>query len=353
MTGWVTAPGPKLDQERLSSFVARQYEGAHNVHLDLHLLRGGLTAALVARARAHFLDAQNRPRTTSFVVKCLAGDDRREAAIYEAVLAPAGIVLAPRLLEIERLGPSACYLYLEHVRPCRRWPWVESVQAGRVLDQLAKLHASAPIASFSGSAPNWDDAWDYEAQLQQSAHLTLDIFERTARQEDFRGFRRALPGLRRIVSALPAIRRVLVAAEAPGVVIHGDAHPGNALIRLQGGSERAILLDWGRARVGSSLEDVSSWLKSLGCWEPEARRRHDTLLRRYLFARGLSTHLGHEVRDAYWLAGACNVLAGALRYHLAILNGWGNPSPRARSDAARIVRDYSRVIRRADAVWRH
>jgi hypothetical protein len=38
------------------------------------------------------------------------------------------------------------------------------------------------------------------------------------------------------------------------------------------------LIDWARARRGSPFEDVASWLHSLGCWEPEARRRHDSLL---------------------------------------------------------------------------
>jgi hypothetical protein len=75
-------------------------------------------------------------------------------------------------------------------------------------------------------------------------------------------------------------------------------------------------------------------------------------VRRYLAARGLSTPLGRELRDAYWLAGACNVLAGALRYHLVVADGWGGAPSHARADAVRAARDHLRVIRRADAVWR-
>ena len=133
----------------------------------------------------------------------------------------------------------------------------------------------------------------------------------------------------------PRVQPVLLAAAAFRMaVLHGDVHSGNVVVRVQEGAERVVLLDWARARLGSPLEDVSSWLQSLGYWEFEARRRHDTLLRRYLAARGLSTHLGREVRDVYWFAGACNVLAGALRYQLLAADGWSSVPSRARADAA-------------------
>jgi hypothetical protein len=76
------------------------------------------------------------------------------------------------------------------------------------------------------------------------------------------------------------------------------------------------------------------------------------LLRRYLLARGLPDHLGWEVRDAYWLAAASNVLSGALRYHLAVMDGWGQPSAAGRAQSSRAIKDCLRVIRRADAYWR-
>jgi hypothetical protein len=100
------------------------------------------------------------------------------------------------------------------------------------------------------------------------------------------------------------------------------------------------------------LEDVSSWLHSLGTWEPEIRRRHDTLLRRYLAARGLPSVLLRTVRDAYWLALASNSLSGALGDQLAVTLDTAGRSPRERVTAFAALRQHLRVIRRADSVWR-
>jgi hypothetical protein len=63
-----------------------------------------------------------------------------------------------------------------------------------------------------------------------------------------------------------------------------------------------VPVDWARARIGSPLEDVASWLHSLGCCEPQARKRHDTLMRAYLEARQLPCAFNSEVRVDYWFA---------------------------------------------------
>ena len=159
------------------------------------------------------------------------------------------------------------------------------------------------------------------------------------------------PGIRAIRHLLPSFSRLrsdlLRARPLQGTVLHGDVHPGNVLIRRGGGTERAVLIDWGRARFGSPLEDVSSWLQSLGFWEPEAKRRHDTLLGGYLSARGYAGTLSSELRARYWLAAASNGLAGALRYHL-----WAAQQARTRQAqraAANAARDWVRVLRRAHA----
>jgi aminoglycoside phosphotransferase (APT) family kinase protein len=283
----------------------------------------------------------------TFVVKRLEGDQQREAAIYETVLPQAGTTATPRLLEVESIGPGACYLYLESVQPWRRWPWADTALAGLVLDQLAALHTARPTPAATGPLARWD----YEADLLQSAQSTLDVFEQTARQEYFTDMPWARPALRRIVASLAGLRRALRAFEPADVVIHGDPHSGNALIRRRQATKTAILLDWGRARLGAPLEDVSAWLQSLRLWEPAAQRRHDTLLRGYLVARGQTTDLRRELRDAYWFAAVSNVLAGALRYHLTILNHPGTPG-QARAEAMHAARSYLRIVRRADFCWR-
>jgi aminoglycoside phosphotransferase (APT) family kinase protein len=160
---------------------------------------------------------------------------------------------------------------------------------------LAYVHACLPVDAFATDLADWD----FEAELLQSVWETLELLETVARQEEFEAARRALPAVRRVAAALPALRRQLVAEERTATVLHGDAHSGNALIRRRGASREAVLFDWGRTRLGSPLEDVCSWLQSLGYWEPEARRSHDTLLRHYLAARGRSTQLDQHLRALY------------------------------------------------------
>ena len=74
-----------------------------------------------------------------------------------------GLSIAPRLLHVQRRG-AGCDLYLEYVRPWRRWPWGDTALAGTALQDLARLHDA--LAARDG-APG--AAWDYEAELQASA----------------------------------------------------------------------------------------------------------------------------------------------------------------------------------------
>jgi hypothetical protein len=87
-------------------------------------------------------------------------------------------------------------------------------------------------------------------------------------------------------------------------------------------------------------------------WDPEIRRRHDTLLRGYLAVRGLPTALLRTVREAHWLALASNSLSGALGYHLAVALDTAGRSSRERVAAVAALRQHLRVIRRADALRR-
>jgi Phosphotransferase enzyme family len=332
----------------VAAFGARRLgTSADQLRMHTQPLRGGLESAAVARWVIRRQD-RSGPRSLDFVVKRLDGQQQREGAIYADLLSDMGEV-APALLGLDQAEPGVSYLYLEYVRRTRAWPWTETAATGRVLDTLAVFHARAPSARLS----RLELDWDYEAELAVSADSTLDMFEQAVTGVDLAWLRWARGALRRTCEVLPVMRRSLLAAEPFGTaVIHGDVHSGNAVLARGDSGERVVLFDWARARLGSPLEDVASWLQSLGYWEPEAKRRHDTLLRRYVVARGQAETLTRSLRDAYWFAAASNVLAGALRYHLSVAAGASGAPSRARADAARAARDHLRVLRRADLQWR-
>jgi hypothetical protein len=323
---------------------------AAQVSLNVAALRGGLEAAAVARceARATATVGTRVPRIT-FVVKRLDGIGRREGAVYRTILGPPHRTIAPELLDVQELSGGVSYLYMSYVRSVRAWPWTETAVAGQVLETLADLHTSIPASQVAALEP----AWDYETELSASAASTLEMFERAVREVDLAWLSWGRGALRRLAEALPSLRRAVVTSEPFGpALIHGDVHSGNVALTGSGKVQHVVMFDWARARVGSSMEDVASWLESLGYWEPEAKRRHNTLLRRYLVARGLPSELSRAVRDTYWLAAASNVLAGALRYQLAVAGDRAKTPSRPRATAAHAARDHLRVLRRADAVWR-
>jgi aminoglycoside phosphotransferase (APT) family kinase protein len=158
-----------------------------------------------------------------------------------------------------------------------------------------------------------------EGELAACAAVTLDRVHATRRDSALPIDAASRRAVRRVVGSLGAMRRELFSAApfAP-TFIHGDLHPGNVVLAARGAGPTPVLLDWGRARVGSPLEDVASWLQTLACWEPAARARHDTLLAAYVRARGGGAVLGAPLRRAVWLAGASNALAGALLHQLDV-----------------------------------
>lgn len=340
--------GSHPDTRHISAFL-QQLEGAppRELQLDIQPLHGGLMAAAVSLVTAHFKDPYGHSRDLTFVVKVLEGPTTREAHVYERLVASHANELSPRLLGIESLGPERHALFLEAVRKAEDWPWRDVEVAQSVLARLACFHMALPAEEATTVLP----PWDYDAELQHSALATLELLERCRRNPDLTWFTRHVPSVRRMVAALPEVRRQLLDFSPLGAAaLHGDVHPGNALIRRRADCHEPVLIDWGRARVGSPLEDVSSWLQSLGYWEPEARRRHDTLLAGYLSARGLERRLASDLRTAYWLAGASNALSGALTYHLSVASA-PHVDSHQRASSAYSARDWLRVLRRADASW--
>jgi aminoglycoside phosphotransferase (APT) family kinase protein len=269
-----------------------------------------------------------------FVIKELPDGFEREADVYEVLWRHLVSPPAVRMLGRE-IAARATYLYLEEAQASHSWPWTDTQSAGAVCRALARLHDSRAL-------PRETFLWDYETALTRSADLTFDI-AREARDTGGRRLWRRLGDLRRIVTALPRLRQRLLSGATS--VIHGDIHPGNVILR-GGANHDVALIDWARSRLGSPLEDVASWLHSLGCWEPEARRRHDTLMGIYLDARRTHQSFGPDMRVDYWLASASNGLSGAIRYHLAVLSEQ-TATDAARYDSKRALIAWERVVRRA------
>jgi len=322
----------------------RTGSASRDMTVRMRPLCGGLVSAAVVHVSTRYRDASGRRRTVSFVLKELGPEGTREADVHAAVRTTDAGTFAPELLFVERDAHGA-RLYLEAIAPASSWPWRDLRHAGRVLERLADLHAAKRHPELELHATSWN----YESELLDSARLTLHAAERTAEQLRDARIRASLPALRRVVAELEVIRRELVAdGPLPAAVLHGDVHSGNVLVRRHRGEREPVLLDWGRLRIGSPFEDVSSWLQSLGFWEPEVRRKHDTLLGMYLAARNLAPSPSDAVRDAYWLAAASNGLAGALHHQLAVATNSARPG-RERDLALHVAHDWLRVIRRADA----
>lgn len=306
----------------------------------------GDDAAGIARVVARFRDSSGRRQVFRLVVKRLKGVTTREGLIYQLLLSRYSNGLGPRLLGFHRIDQNCAVLFLEALRPVSAWPWAEQEAAAGVLERIVRLH-TAPSDKRLGQLLA---GWDYERELQRNAQQTLILLER-ARHAGYWSFGSALRWARRLVLGLPALRKQLLSFQPFGAaIIHGDLHPGNVVVRRRRGKPETVLLDWGRSRFGSPLEDVSSWLQSLSAWEPMARWRHDSLFGAYLSARGMDRTLGPELREAYWLAGASNALSGALVYHLKVMLDERRTGGQ-RASAADSASKWVRVLRRADASW--
>jgi hypothetical protein len=306
-------------------------------------LRGGLESSSVNLVTTRFRDGSDRTRMLRFVCKELRDRGVREAAIYSRLAAKHAGHLSPRLIAVEYTGPDRALLWVEAVRRTRAWPWRDMLVADELLGRLARFHRSA--TGLTVDLPEWD----YGLELRSMAEATWGALDGCRMNPELSVLASDLPALKRLVLQLSNLRRQLL-SERPfaSCAIHGDVHPGNAVVRRRSGGDEPVLLDWGRARLGSPLEDVSSWLQSLGYFEETARRHHDRLLTGYLSALGLERRLTSTIRAAYWMAGASNALSGALLHHLCLALD-ERQSAGSRAKAAAAARDWLRVIRRADA----
>lgn len=328
----------------LAKFVKAQVpERARDLRIRVRPLRGGLVSDSVLHVSLRFEDGGGTKRK-AFVVKQLDGVAEREAVIYERLLTDRLRGIGPALYGVARPGKGGTHLCLEAVVPLARWPWKDISFASAVLERASALHQTRARTDVLGG-------WDYARELVGCGRTTLETAESLRKQLQSDALNRSMPSLRRLQQSLPKVRAQLLRLSAmPRATVHGDLHPGNVLVRRRAGGAEPILLDWARARDGSPLEDVASWLQWLGFWEPEVRRKHDSLLGVYLSSRGLSRTPSAELRSAYWLAGALNCFSGAMTYHLSVAAD-EERSAEQRWSAVKAMQDCLRVVRRADAHW--
>lgn len=230
--------------------------------------RGFESEVARVRSRATFAPLHNGSSS-----KRVSGRCRRESTMYQLLRVTTQPSLTPTLFGVDGSGQLE-QLCLEDVHPSAAWPWADIGLSGPVCRALAALHR----LDLDGSRLA---AWDYDLELRRSAEQAMHLALTVTNSMGERCWKR-VGDLRRVVRALPCMRTRL--RRQGTVVIHGDVHPGNVLVRKDPQGSRIVLIDWGRARYGSPLEDLASWLQSVGCWEPEARRRHDSLFRAYLQA---------------------------------------------------------------------
>ncbi len=320
---------------------ARSGSFPQDLIIDRQRLGGGAEATEVALVTARYRTPRNRPTMLRVVVKQLDGRAAREALVYQRLVAAHAVQIAPELLAVESLGPDSALIFLEAIRRIRAWPWQDQAASADVMHRLGSFHAATRNAAQALPA------WNYEAELADMAETTWTVLDQCRRDPEYAALGRHIRALERVILALPALRRQLLCEQPFGCrPIHGDVHPGNALLRQRNGGFQAILIDWGRARPGSPLEDVSSWLQSLCFWDAEAQRIHDRLFATYLSAFGMERSLTPDIRAAYWTAGASNALAGALLYHLSIVTD-RQQGKAARARAFQAARNWMRIIRRA------
>lgn len=304
---------------------------------------GGREAIETALVTARYRDHRDRTATLRTVVKRLDGRPAREAAVYENLVAVHAPEIAPELLAARRLGPDKAIILLEAIRRTRAWPWRDAAATGGMLVRLGRFHTS--VRTRDVALPEWD----FEHEQMEMAGGAYMLLDQCRGDPELGDLARDLRVVQRMIEALPGLRRELMAEQPFGRrPIHGDVHPGNAMVRRRRGENEPMLIDWGRARMGSPLEDVSNWLQTLRYWEFEAQRLHDTLFRRYLSAFGMPRKLTNDIRAAYWIAGVSNALAGALLYHLSVVMDL-QQSRANRATSYYVAHDWLRIARRAHA----
>jgi hypothetical protein len=257
-------------------------------------LSGGLDWCSVSRVCVTFRSAGSIV-TGAFVAKHLQG---RELEVYRTLRATMKGAGAPRLLGMHHSSRD--------MRGPRQWPWSDQSAIRTLVRRLALIHSRSAGKFLRVLADP-----DLESEKRSSAATTAEFYHQIPVGCGSAAVRPRHRAIDRIASDITAIRGYLM---------------GRTRI------VEAVLLDWGRARLGSPREGIASWLQSIAFREPQVRRLQ-------------------EFRRPYCLAATPDASAGALRYHLAIVTDSTAPADdRYRSRSA--ANDWMRIAGPTDEYWR-
>lgn len=308
-------------------------------------LAGGLESGDAIQWTARYRDGDGRHRKQTHVFKELRGRAVREAAVYQRLATRHAAGASPRVLGVEHAGPDRALLWLQALRRTCAWPWKDPTHGRALLGRLASFHRQSR-ADASEMPP-----WDFESEFEVMAEATAEAVERCGFDDELRFIAEDAPAVRHLALSARTLRQEVLSGAGLAVgPIHGDVHPGNAIVCRRGRGAEALLLDWGRARIGSPLEDVASWLQSLGARDEATRTTREDLLAHYLGELGRDRKVTPSLRAAYWIAAASNALSGALLHHVCMAET-ERPWSARRAAEARIAGDWASSIRSAAAIF--
>ncbi len=245
-------------------------------------------------------------------------DPRREIAVYESLLAGAGLETAICYGVLEDSEGGARGLLLEKVAGVELYQSGDPAQWRSAAAWLADFHAH-----FAARAESWAESLPLlridAAYLRRWAARAIEFTR--ASGADRRALVRLIDGYDHVVERLVAL---------PVTVIHGEFYPANVLLRKT--DARICPIDWEMAAIGPGLIDLAALTG--GRWADRERR---ALVRSYREAAPAAHALSSET-DFDQALSCC-------RLHLAVQwLGWApdfTPPPEQRHDWLREALDLA------------
>ena len=223
---------------------------------------------------------------SSFNTGVMLGNYEREVMFYRH-LADAALIRTPRCLFTDIApGSGEFVLLMEDLAPAEAGDQLQGVsldQAGLVIDEAAKLHAS------HWADPSLDDlAWVSGSRAAPASQVNPEMVRQL-----WTGFRaryadRLHADWIEVGERVSQRYGVLSAArDGPRCLTHNDFRPDNMMFATTAGGHPVTVLDWQSFAYGVGATDVAYFLA--GALSPELRREHEAaLLDRYL--AGLRAH---------------------------------------------------------------